>query len=286
MSNDNTQDTKALLAAGAASVNAIERTFNVTVEHDGIAVTLPHAFDAAGNPKLLTGAYEAVKAEAARLRPQRANSYAFSDLASLILWAGRYKTEDSAVYVDGPEPGGDPGSVVVVVDEFPAEGDIGAHRALQARVGIDLSKELKEWINAAGSWMNAETFHSFLDERSDQLASAEALTMAMNVEIRSESTWKRTVDADTGRVKLVDESSSGPTAAVPRSFAFNVPVFTFHAVDDAQRFEARLAMKVDRGKPYFKIELKQLERAISDAMTAIAAEMAKTVPVVYMGSGE
>lgn len=289
---------QAIVEAIQQSVTADERTFDVTIVRDGVSVTVPYALNPNG-PTILKDAIEYAREEVKRVRPDRAGRYRFSDLRSLLAWADRYKTDDTAVYLTAPLSQGAnaAGSVHVIVDDLPradlpTEEDesgapstsmLGASRKLTATLPLGLHKQLLEWVQLDRVWCTTEAFHTFLDDRSEQLSSAEVLGMAANIEIKSEATWKRVVDAN-GAVRIQSEDKAGPSAKLVKSFQFFAPVFEHDDIGNVMVFAVRVSMKIDHGKPAFRMELVDLHQKLATAMATMANEVEKHVPAVYMGT--
>lgn len=273
------QGVEAILKAGRQSATVEERVCSVTIDYRGTVVAIPIATTEHGT-MVIRDAYDLAKQAHAEQHPDRAGRYAMADLESLLAWAKRHKTEDTAAFLTAP--GDTPGSVQVVIDELPASG-AGCHRKLSASLALKFSEALTEWLAQNDQWQSAEQFYSFIDEHTDQLTTADVLTMAKNVEIKSESSFKRSVD-DSGRVKLVLEDQSGPAMSVPRKFGFVAPMFTFGDEHKLHTFTARLSLKLDKGRPMFRYQIVDLPGRVGDAMRGIRDEVGKVVGLVYMGA--
>ncbi len=269
------------LKAGAAGVNAAVRTIGVSVTVRGVSVELPYAFTSSGEPRLLKEAWDAACEAANRESPIRAGRYAFADIASILQWATRYKTDETSAYLSAPTVQ-QTGSLTVIVDDLPS-GSAGTTRSVRASLAISLHERLKAWIACAGSWHAAEAFCSFVDMAGDELVSSDLITMTQNLEVRGASTWKRTVD-EKGAVRVQTEDQSGPATRIPRDFRFAVPAFE---TDEASMvFAAKLFSKVEKGQPLFQFSISDLKKTIAGAMTSIAVQVAEVVNAsqVYAGT--
>lgn len=275
------QGIEAILAAGANAVTAQGRGYTIDVTHRDTTIKVPIVAQSGGGIAVLRDAYDLAKQEHAERNPDRAGRYTMADTESLLAWAGRFKQPDSAAFLTAPTLVA-PGSVTIVIDELPIS-TAGAHRRLTASLGLRFSDLLTEWLKLNGQWQTAEAFYSFVDEHTDELTTADVLTMAKNIEIRSESTFKRSV-SDDGKVKLVLEDQSGPAMTVPRKFGFVAPMFSFGGEYKHHTFSARLALKLDKGRPMFRFEIVDLQGRVSDAMRVIRDEIATVIPLVYLGT--
>lgn len=273
------EEVASILNAGKLSASIAERHTSIEVDYDDVTIKVPIVATENG-ASVIRDAYDLAKQTHDRLYPARAGRYAMADLESLLAWARRYKTEDTAVFLGAPNSAG-PGLIQVVIDELPASAG-GCHRQLSASLALRFSELLAAWLRLNGQWQSAESFYSFVDDHTDELTTADVLTMAKNVEIKSESTFKRSVD-DSGRVKLVLEDQSGPAMSVPRKFGFVAPMFSFGGEYKHSTFTCRLALKLEKGRPQFRFEIVDLPGRVQDAMRAVRDEIAQTVPLVYMG---
>jgi uncharacterized protein YfdQ (DUF2303 family) len=280
----NAVDTKsgveAIVEAGRASAVANDRIIAVPAKYRDTEIDVLYVVTPQG-AMILRDAYDLAKAAYEQTSPERSGRYEMADMESLLAWSKRYKTADTAVFLTAPSLTG-VGAVRVVVDELPV-GEKGCHRKLTASLALRFSDLLTEWLKLNGAWQTAEAFYTFIDEHTDDLTTADVLTMAKNIEVKSESTFKRTV-ADDGKVKLVLEDQSGPAMSVPRKLGFVAPMFSFGGEYKAHTFTARLALKLDKGRPIFRFEIVDLAGRVQDAMRAIRDEIAPTVPLVYMGA--
>ncbi len=278
LSNDFSQ----AVTAGAAGVTAKDRTIDVKVAVRGVEVTLPYAFTSSGEPRLLKEAVEEAQHQADQTSPRRNGRYQFSDLASILAWAARYKTAETSAYLQAPTQS--PGSLTIIVDELPGgDSDKGTNRTLRATLPIALHDRLKAWVGAQDAWLDAATFCSFVEMAGDELSSAELLSMVQNLEVTAATTWKRTVD-DKGAVRVQTEDKSGPATRIPREFKFAVPAFEFD--DIATMFAAKLFSKIEKGQPMFRFTISDFKRTIALAMKVTHDVVADVVPAtqVYLGS--
>lgn len=270
-------------AAGAAAVRAADRQFTGQVTIGDVTVAYPYVINGDGNPVLLDSVVRAADAEHGRLHPDRAGRYSMHDLASLLAWAQRYVGESSAAYVISPDADScASGLVTVVVDDLPQKGADGGRRALRCTMPLELHDRLRDWLSSAETLMSVETFADFVRRATDELGSADLLTMVNNVEVHEESSWARVAGED-GSLKLKAESSQR-TSRVPAAFAFRVPVFDGDPEQDAQTFTARLTVKVDKGKPVFAYEIVDVAPTLAQAVKRIRDAVAAVVPATYMGS--
>jgi hypothetical protein len=272
---------EAVLAAGRMQTALKDRVMDLTVDRDGVLVTIPVTCDSNGNARVVKEALEYAREEQERLKPAREGSYSFEDFASLLRWSERYKTESTAAFLESPAPL-TTGSVVVVIDELPlVEG--GTHRKLTGSVQYGLHEDLIAWTAKAGQWLSAPDFYQLVDERSDAMVDSAVLTMASNIEIKSEATYVRQVD-ETGAVKVQASDKSGPVSRVPKTFQFISPVFEYDEPGNmGMTFTARLRMKISSNKPVFQYEIIDFPNRIREAVRVLFAEVQKVVPVVYMG---
>jgi uncharacterized protein YfdQ (DUF2303 family) len=274
------QGVEAILEAGKATTSIAARVDTIDVEYRNTKIVVPVA--AAGQGVVvLRDAFDLAKQAHADQSPERAGHYTMADLESLLAWAGRHRTPNTAAFLSAPTPSA-PGVVQVTIDELPT-GDAGCHRKLSASLALRFSNLLAEWLKLNGQWQSAEAFYSFIDEHTEELTTADVLTMAKNIEVRSESTFKRTI-GDDGKVKLVLEDQSGPAMSVPRKLGFIAPMFSFGGEYKAHTFTARLALKLDKGRPMFRFEIVDLPGRVLDATRVIRDEIGKVVPLVYMGA--
>lgn len=280
----NAEDTKpgveAILEAGRQSVAVGERVDIIEVTYRDTKIAVP-VFATPSGVGILRDAYDLAKAAHDEQNPMRSGRYVMADLESLLAWADRYLENETAAFLT-PPTATSAGSVNIVIDELNADAG-GAHRRLSASLALKFSDLLTEWLKLNGQWQTAEAFYSFIDEHTDELTTADVLTMAKNIEIKSESTFKRSVD-DSGKVKLVLEDQSGPAMTVPRKFGFVTPMFSFGGEYKAHTFSARLSLKLDKGHPTFRFEIVDLAGRIQDAMRAIRDQVVATVPTTYMGA--
>jgi hypothetical protein len=270
------------IKAGAAGVSAKDRTIDVTAKVRGVEVTLPYAFNGNGQPQLLKEALDEARHQADQTNPRRQGRYQFSDLASILAWATRYKTAETSAYLQAPTQS--PGSLTIIVDELPGgDSDKGTNRTLRATLPIALHDRLKAWVATQEQWLDAATFCSFVEMAGDELSSAELLSMVQNLEVTSAASWKRTVD-DKGAVRVQTEDKSGPATRIPRDFKFAVSAFEFD--DVATQFDAKLFSKIEKGQPMFRFTITDLKRTITLAMKMTHEVVSEVVPAanVYLGT--
>lgn len=289
-----------VIEAARASVEIAHRIESLDVECRGLTTEVPIGVGANGTPAVLVQAWEIARDEAKRAAPDRAGNYKLDDLASLIKWSRRYGTSNTIAFVKAPDDSD--GRVTVIVDELPpaapkyvaaADGskmientavqDAGAHRWLRAYTELPLHPRLDAWLESSEGWMSAEVFHAMLDRASEELGSAEVLSMATNIEVHNETSWSRTVDPNTGAVKLAAEDKT-TTTKVPKTFQFVVPVFAFDDEQNAQTFTARLSIKVERGKPVFRYDVVDYAPRMAQAIKQIQLDIGAAVSEVYAGS--
>jgi len=115
--------------AGAAAVNGAARLFQATYTLGDVGMTMPYAVDGNGAITHLPHLTQAVRDEHNRRHPNRAGRYLFSDLNSLLAWAQRYTTVNTAAFVKSPE-GTTEGIATVIIDEMPLQGEDSAPRCL------------------------------------------------------------------------------------------------------------------------------------------------------------
>lgn len=270
------------IKAGAAQVTAENRTIDIKASVRGIETVVPYAFTAQGEPRCLKEVIDIASAAADRTAPIRQGRYQFSDLASILAWATRYKTAETTAYLTAPSQIN--GSLTIIVDELPGgESDKGTNRTLRATLPIALHDRLKAWVASQDQWLDAAAFCSFVEMAGDELASADLLSMVQNLEVTSATSWKRTVD-DKGAVRVQTEDKSGPATRIPRDFKFAVPAFEF---DDASTtFGAKLFSKIEKGQPMFRFSIVDLKRTIAFAMKVTHEAVADVVPSanVYLGT--
>jgi len=106
--------------------------------------------------------------------------------------------------------------------------------------------------------------------------------MISSVEVKTDSSWKREVDAD-GRVRLVAEESKG-VSKIPARFSFMVPVFDDDDPANAQVFTCRLIAKVQNKKPVFSYEILDLRTKLDAAVARVRDAIGQYVAAVYMGA--
>jgi hypothetical protein len=278
------------IKAGAAGVTAENRTIDIKASVRGVETVVPYAFNAQGEPRFLKEVLDVATAAADQHAPRRQGRYQFSDLASILAWATRYKTAETSAYLQAPTQS--PGSLTIIVDELPGNesggqsggaSDKGTNRTLRATLPIALHDRLKAWVATQEQWLDAAMFCSFVGMAGDELSSAELLSMVQNLEVTSATTWKRTVD-DKGAVRVQTEDKSGPATRIPRDFKFAVPAFEFD--DVATQFDAKLFSKIEKGQPMFRFTITDLKRTIALAMKVTHEVVSEVVPAtqVYLGT--
>lgn len=278
-------DNKIATAAslGALAVTADARTIFVPATYEGTEVLIPVAFNAHGEPIVLTEVLKLAELAHGRAHPRRGGEYTFTAVASLLAWATRFAGPLSAAFLSAPTATLTAGEVEIIIDELDAKSTDGAARALSATLKLRLSDRLAFWLRHVNKQFNAEQFQDFVTRAADELTTADVVTMINNLEIKSEALWKRTVD-ENGRTKLQIEDQSGPATRIPSTFAFAVPVFDFDDEANGQTFNARLVLKLEKGRPFFTFEVVDFASKMAEVMAALAAQVATVVPQTYMGS--
>lgn len=232
--------------AGADAVTASQRHVVVSAWYGETEVRVPYLLDGSGNPRACQEATELAKQIEQRARPARSGNYKMSDLASLIAWAQRFKVESTtAAFIEAPDLGR-VGTVAIIVDELEVGDEHGALRQLRCSTTLRLHDRLKEWLDASNHAMSVEEFSDFAQRATDEFAEASLISAIFNVEVHEESKWLRSVDQDTGAVKLTAESSKR-TTKMPTSFQFSVPVFDGDDPQNAMTFTARMVIKPPTG---------------------------------------
>ncbi len=275
-----------IIEAAKGAVEIDKRIGAVTVDVDGLDVKVPVVLNGQAPQVVSVESQARALYEAAGGPPRRTGEYHFDDLASLVAWSQRFTTEDSAAYFTAPDTdAGDDGSVKVVVDDLPKSGS-GARRALSASVGLALSDSLKRWVGIAGAWRDAATFCDFVEEHVDEITTADVVSLTQNVGGKSEQVWKRTVD-DNGGVRMVVEDSSAPSTRVPRRFKIAAPTFSFDGAANVAEFQVALRCKVEKGRPYFQVELVDLAEVVAACVRVAMQSFKEQVPgcATYLGCG-
>ena len=268
-------------AAGAAAVNGPSRLFSATATVGDVTMAMPYVVDGTGAVRQLSELQSAVQAEHQKRHPDRTGRYQMSDLTSLLAWAQRHTTDDTAAYVKAPE-GRNAGSATVVVDDLPRLGPDGGRRVLRAVLPLELHDRLLAWIELDSIEMDVEKFSDHVNRAIDELSGTDLVTMIANVEVSTSSSWTRTVDAD-NRVRLVAEESKG-TSKVPARFSFMTPVFDDDDPANVQMFTCRLVCKVQNKKPVFSYEILDLKNKLGQAVKRIRDDLGQVVAAVYMGN--
>ncbi len=269
--------------AGADAVTAGLRYVTVYAWCGETEVRVPYLVDGSGNPRACQEAIDLAKQLEHKARPTRSGNYKMSDLASLVAWAQRFKVEaTTAAFIEAPDLGRT-GAVVVVIDELEAGNGHGALRQLRCSTTLRLHDRLKEWLTASAKPMGVEEFSDFAQRATDEFAEASLISAIANVEVHEESKWVRSVDSETGTVKLTAESSKR-TTKMPTSFQFAVPVFDGDDPQNAMTFTARLVIKAPNGKPQFQFEVVDFKPRLAQAMETIRQQVLAVTPNVYMGS--
>jgi uncharacterized protein YfdQ (DUF2303 family) len=272
--------------AGADAVEATKRLVHVTAvvgtgERSATAV-VPYLFNADGSPVICERAMTDATVAYNKAFPDRACVYEMDDLASLLAWATRYKTDDTEAFVSAPTDHLD-GTIYVVIDGLPKLGPDGGRGVLTAMVKLSLSDRLKGWLANNLTSMGVDAFSDFAARASEELSGAELLTMIANVEVRSESLWSRVVDAD-GKIRLKAEDTN-QISKVPATFNFVVPVFDGDDEANGQTFTARLTTKISKDKkPLFTYEIVDFKSKLAAAVRTRFDAVATVVSNVYMGA--
>src|SRR5690606_35200021 len=164
------QGVEALIKAGRDVSTVEQRTDVLPIEYRGVTVNVPIAATVNG-VSVMSDAIAHARELHQIERPDRNGRYAMADLDSLLAWAGRYKTEDTAAFLTAPAyPAA--GRVEVIIDELP-RGTAGCRRALSATLALKLSERLTEWLELDDEWQSAEDFYSFIDDHTDDLTTAD-----------------------------------------------------------------------------------------------------------------
>jgi len=289
MTKDGTKTDEAVATiarAGADAVTADKRHIVVSAWYGDASnpteARVPYLFDGNGTPRPCSEAIDLAKQLHLMEHPRRVGTYKMDDLASLIAWGQRFQTPTTAAFITAPEHIGD-GSVVVVIDEMAPAGHDGALRQLRCNTTLRLHERLQAWLSASTQAMNIEQFSDFAQRATDEFAEASLISAIANVEVHEESKWVRSVDSETGTVKLTAESSKR-TTKMPTSFQFAVPVFDGDDPQNAMTFTARLVIKAPNGKPQFQFEVVDFKPRLAQAMETIRQQVLAVTPNVYMGS--
>lgn len=246
-------------------------------------VKVPYLFDGSGNPQPCKAAMDLARELNAREQPPRAGIYEMDDLDSLIRWAQVYKVpETTAIFVEAPSVDSD-GKIIVVVDELRAGNPLGALRLLRCEAKLRLHDRLCAWLRTDQHPMNIEQFGDFAARAVEELSEAALISAISNVEVHEASKWVRSVDPESGAVKLTAESSKR-TTKMPSSFRFAVPVFDGDDPANAQTFTARLIVRAPEGKPVFTFEIVDFKPRLAQAMATIRQQLVAVTEHVYMGS--
>jgi hypothetical protein len=281
---DNTVAT--IAKVGADAVTAKDRTVVVEAAHLGTKVEVPYMFDGSGMPRLCDLAMKYAELMHELEHPARRKVYEMDDLASLVAWGRRFAVaESTAAFVQMPGLTRDAsyGKVNLIIDELvPGQAD-GAHRRLRAEMRLALHPRLEAWMASSGVEMSADAFNDFAQRATDEFSDSSLLSAVANLEVEESSTWGRSFDPESGRIKLTAENSQRVTK-VPSVFSFVVPVFDDDEAANGQSFSARLSVKIKGKKPVFTYEVVDFKPRLREAVRAIAAALREVTEHVYLGA--
>lgn len=238
---------------------------------DGDEINVPVKLDDDGSPRVFTEAMEAAQ----KIRPPRASNFIAGDVASLVAWVARYRTERTMVYVDSTR-------VVAIVDDMPADSAAGAHRRHRATLPLTRHPRLQAWLAVAGKALAVDAFADFVEANLDDFVDASIANMVRNLEIADATTWKRTVD-ERGRLRLVSESAQGGTP-IPRAFTTMLPVWAFDLAPIP--VDWRLALTVAKGAASFTIAARDLDAVIAARVVELASALRDALPGTVILAGQ
>lgn len=288
------QSLAAIAQLGADAVDIDNKVKLATVKvgrDDGASVEVPVVVKPDGQVQVFQGAIEAGARE---MPPRRQGLYQFATLASLCAFTNRFKTVDSMAFFKAPhlttDADGDAsivdGKITVVFDDQPVEDSFGSHGMFKASMPLELGLLMKRYLEMSGTWLSAETFLGFIDERTDDLVSADLVSVVNNVGATTQSSWTRTVSPE-GKIKIRVEDETGPSVSVPRSFAVRLPVFSFDRAGDVVELVCSLRTRVSKKQLEFSFAFQDLDERIAQAVEVAKATFEKEVPDVssFLGVG-
>jgi uncharacterized protein YfdQ (DUF2303 family) len=235
----------------------------------------------------------------------RKGTAGFTDLASLIAHANRFKDADSALFANDSAT---VPSIVSVLDYHPqgppkSGARFGRHRGVYA---FPLSDEWKAWTAKSGFAMAQGDFASFIDDRILDIAPientsemAQELAESFNVTFASPSRLRelsrglalrvesklhqaQNLESGESQIQFVTQHSdeTGAPIKVPSAFMIGIPIFKS---GEPYRIAVRLRYRVREAKLTWACELIHAQRlfdhAFRDACDRAAAET--SLPLFY-----
>lgn len=233
----------------------------------------------------------------------------FTDLASFVAHANRFKDKDSALFAAiSTEP-----SLTSVLDYHRAGADedprFGKHRGVYS---FPLSEEWLAWAGQNGKSMAQVDFAAFVEDRILDIADggaaldrakafAEALScsfaspqkmleLSRGLSVRVDSAVKNAQNLATGEAQILFETKHtdevGAPIKVPTAFLITIPVFKNGA---AYQIPARLRYRVNAnaGRVTWSYELYRADRVLEHAVTeACDAAVKETTLPLFRGTPE
>jgi uncharacterized protein YfdQ (DUF2303 family) len=243
-----------------------------------------------------------------RTRPERRSGTAkLEDLDSLVLFANRFKDDNSALFAS---LAGAPSLTAVIDYNERGAGDEKARYGTHTGVyTFPLSVEWRAWIANNGKAMGQSDFAEFIENRvadldlepkGDSVHFAERTKLAFaspskmvelsrGITIRQNTSVKNVVNLSSGEVQLVYETAHvggedfGPLK-VPGAFLIAVPVFER---GEAFQVAARLRYRTKQGQVSWSYELYQADRRLQLAFDeACEAAAEQTGLPLFRGAPE
>lgn len=221
-----------------------------------------------------------------RLPPRPQSRVIVDDRASLVAYANRFSTGNSAIVADF-----DKGTVSARLDWHPhnkdaAHGDSGADDHSVTLI-LRHSEEFDRWNKIAGKLQPQEDFARFLEENAADVGNPEAATMielSRDFEATVGQVYKSAVRLDNGDRRLVFESDTKAQNGViiPQRFTLAIPIYNGEEPDELTclfRWRAAGDGRVMLGFDWHRVEYAR--RAHFSQIAYAAAE--ETGLPVFMG---
>jgi len=208
------------------------------------------------------------------------------DRSSLVAYANRHSTENSALIADF-----DKGTISARLDWHPHNAHANHGYAAPDRHSVTLklrwSEEFSRWNAMAGKFQPQDEFARFLEENAGDVGFPEAATMieiSRDFEATVGQTYKSSVRLDNGDRRLVFESDTKAQngVVIPQKFTLSIPIYNGEEPDVLTclfRWRAAGGGAVMLGFEWHRVEY---QRRAHFAQIAYAAAEETGLPV-YMG---